>query len=730
MGRTGTHIFTPAAFEVEAKQDNGYVGSVILRSSEAGGTSGEAIPPGARIDGVEVYTPIFADDPIDYDMEGASHKVHLVSRVGGVEEIIAGGKTFVSDEDVLGGPTDRWGGAVCLSQPEWIADPSIAIVIDTNGAQGGPQRERAESSDTGQISIYWRKADMRVTADACYGIEKCAALFDALFNGFGRVSIGLIGDSTVGHSAYGWDTGWHLALKEMGINPYGSGLHGCGEDSGVGYAVQNSPNTQNGTYTSLPSEWQAWAQNKSGNSGYLGVLDTWLITSNQAGGNFGFFVNGQAEFVKEALSYKLWYATTTANTSGSSMKIHARKQMASTGYHLVQIENFDPSVTNTFKLVIAGTPTADITVPTYATAGSAGAIATAVNASVKSAVEAVAGSTVSVSATATYLGYLSFLITRSTGADLGTVTVDTEGMRPRFCGREVTTRVHVVASGSGGYSTIGSQDTIDADQQASTAVAVYERSIASNASRDFDIGVIPNYSSGNTALAPMLLMFNGVTAPGRTKGFDVTPIVSIGGNPTRIHATRLQNQTDEFLTAFFAAWAGHAGYSSPSTHRRLLMIHDGLNDQNDSTNSVGASPAAGNTRAGVLDNLLAIANRLDGIHDLNGWSKANLGYVVVLPQPQTSSDSNLTFYRLGAKDFVARHPRACLVDLAKLHGGYSTDVTELMGWTGADNDASHPHAMGFRVWARQALESIKAAMTVGRAPLSRLEARPLRTGRR
>ena len=730
MGRTGTHIFKPAAFEVEAKQDNGYVGSVILRSSEAGGTSGEAIPPGARIDGVEVYTPIFADDPIDYDMEGASHKVHLVSRVGGVEEIIAGGKTFVSDEDVLGGPTDRWGGAVCLSQPEWIADPSIAIVIDTNGAQGGPQRERAESSDTGQISIYWRKADMRVTADACYGIEKCAALFDALFNGFGRVSIGLIGDSTVGYGAYGWDTGWHLALKEMGINPYGSGLHGAGENSGVGYAVQNSPNTQNGTYTSLPSEWQAWAQNKSGNSGYLGALDTWLITSNQAGGNAGFFVNGQCEFIKEAMSYKLWYATTTTNTSGSQIKIHARKQMANTGYHLVQIENFDPSVTNTFKLVIAGTPTADITVPTYATAGSAAAIGTSVNASVKSAVEAVAGSTVSVSATATYLGYLSFYITRSTGADLGTVTVNTDGMRPKYCGRPVTVRVHAIASGSGGYGTIGTEDTIDADLQASTGIAVYERSIAANGSRDFDIGVMPNYNSSNTGLAPMLLLFNGVTVPGRTNGFDVTPIVSIGGQPTRVHATRLQNQTDEFLTAFFAAWANHAGYASPSEHRRLIMIHDGLNDQNDSTNSVGPSPAASNTRAGALDNLLAVANRIDGIHTLNGWRTGNFRYVVVLPQQQQSNDSNLTFFRLAARDFAARHPRACVVDLAQLHTGYDTDVTELAGWTGSVTDYSHPHAMGFRVYARYALESIKAALTIGRAPLSRLEARPLRTGRR
>ena len=143
------------------------------------------------------------------------------------------------------------------------------------------------------------------------------------------------------------------------------------------------------------------------------------------------------------------------------------------------------------------------------------------------------------------------------------------------------------------------------------------------------------------------------------------------------------------------------------------MIHDGLNDQNDSTNSVGAA-RGGQQRAGVLDNL-AIANRLDGIHDLNGWVKTNLGYVVVLPQPQTSSDSNLTFYRLGAKDFVARHPRACVVDLAQLHTGYDTDVTELAGWTGSVT-TTHPHAMGFPVyWATSALESIKAAMTIGRA---------------
>ena len=137
--------------------------------------------------------------------------------------------------------------------------------------------------------------------------------------------------------------------------------------------------------------------------------------------------------MKEALSYKLWYAATTTNTSGSSMKIHARKQMASTGYHLVQIENFDPSVTNTFKLVIAGTPTADITVPTYATAGSA-AIGTSVNASVKSAVEAVAGSTVSVSPPRP-----TSAICRSTSRAAPAPTWHRHGqhrwMRPKYCGR-------------------------------------------------------------------------------------------------------------------------------------------------------------------------------------------------------------------------------------------------------------------------------------------------------
>ena len=194
-----------------------------------------------------------------------------MSRVGGVEEIIAGGKTLFRTRMCWGGPTDRWGGAVCLSQPGGSPTRPSPLRIDTNGGAGRAQRERAESSGTGQISIYWRKADMRVTADACYGIEKCAALFDALFNGFRsrvyRADRRLDGRlrQRLGH---------RLATRcaeGNGHQPLWERVARVRRGQRRRVAVGTGPNTQNGTYTSLPSEWQAWAQNKSANSGYLGV---------------------------------------------------------------------------------------------------------------------------------------------------------------------------------------------------------------------------------------------------------------------------------------------------------------------------------------------------------------------------------------------------------------------------------------------------------------------------
>lgn len=703
MGKSGTFTFYPAAFEIEADANNDYLGRAILRASEAGATSGAPPIAGARIDGVEVVTAIFNADPVEYEEQGAIFTVYLASRVDGVEDVVSPGQAWTSDEQTIGGSADRWDNAASLSQAQWLQDPTIVYEIDATGTQG-PGKITAATDDTGSITIHWRRHGMHVNPDACFGAGKIAHVLRPLLQGEGRVSLGLIGDSTVVYAAHGWDAGIRLALFEMGLKPYGSGLHGCGEGSGVGWDCLSSPNTQNGAYSSLPAEWQAWARNKSGEAGYLGCLDNWFITSNQAGGNFGFFIVGHADFITEAMSFKLWYATTTQTTAGSSIKVTSRKQMANLGYHTVHIENFTPNATNTFSLVIQGQPTSPITFS---------ATAATLNAAVKSAIEAIAGGTVTVSATTSYPGYVSMIITRSTGADLGAITIDASGMRPKFCGRPVVSRVYPVASGSGGYSAIGSEATLDADQAAATQIAVYERSIPASSTRDFDVGVMPNPGS-TTGVAPFLTLFYGVTAPGRASGFSITPIVALGGQSTRVHATRLQNQTDQWLTEFFRAWAQHDGAASPGDHRRLIIIHNGLNDQNDANNSVGPNPAATNTRAGAKDNLAAIVRRLDQIHEDAGWRKGHLCYLIMLPQPTAADDAGLIPYRLGARDFVASHPRAALVDLNQIHGGFATDVGELSGWTGSANDYPHPHAAGFTVYARYAFESLLEAIDQAR----------------
>lgn len=544
---------------------------------------------------------------------------------------------------------------------------------------------------------------MRTNPAAVYGASKIAKFVADLFGRSKRTSIALIGDSTTAFGGYGWDAGVVLALESLGVQCWGSGLHGVGEGFGAGFYCASAPNTQNGAYTSLPAEWQDWARNKSGEAGDLGALTNWFITSNQAGGNTGLFVYSYAPFVAEAMTFKLWYATTTATTAGSSLTVAARKQMANAGYHFVRIANFDPSVANTFRLVINGSPTDPITFSSTAAT---------LNANIKTAVEAIAGGTVSISATTSYLGYVTFYITRTIG-DLGTVTVDAGGMVPKYAGLGVTSSVAQTLNGTGAYGAIGSSVVLDADQAAGTAIAVYERSIAASASRDFDLGVMVN-TGGTTGTAPFLALFYGVSVTGRTHGVTVTLICAVGGQPSRIKATRLIAQTDAFLTEAFRAMAVHAGYASPADHPLLIRISEGLNDKNDLTNSVGPSPAPGNTRAGVFDNLKAIANRIDGIYDAAGWSKANLPYLIAGPQPTESGDASTTFFREGARDFVDWHPRAAMVDFDDLHGGFATDVTQLAGWTGSAADFNHPAAHGFNAWAQYEFDSLRSSISGGR----------------
>lgn len=698
MGTSGTFTIYPSKITLNATDFNGYVDRVFVRASEAGATDGDPPPPGAVIDRVEVTAPIFNLDP-PWDAQGVAAKVYLATRSGGLESLATPGVVWTTDEQSI---TFARGDLVPFSQPEWIANTTIVYEVDASGTQG-PVDETAFSDDTGAVYVYWRKAGMRTNPAAVYGASKVAAVANALFGGQKRATLMLVGDSTVLYQSYGWDAGITRSLESLGVPIWGTCLHGVGESTGVGYYSAASPNTQNGTYTGLPAEWQNWARNKSGEAGDLGVLYNWFITSNQAGGNFGLYVFGLAPFIRENLRLKLWYATTTATTAGSSIQVRTRKQNPATGAVSVRLWNYDYAASGqTLRINFNGTETGDIAFSTNRTTF-ANNIVAAINAAL-----GIADATASVNViTTNYPGYMVFYLGRSASDLPWPITINTGGMTRRFAGRSIETAVTRVVTG-GAYSTLGSDATVDADQAASTAIAKYTKDLAANAARDYDVGLMPNYG-GTTGVAPFLAMFMAAESLDRSHGAVVMPLCAAGGQPTRVHATRLQAQTDAFLTEVFREAADHAGYASPSDHPTIVWISNGLNDKNDPTNSVGPSPAATNTRAGVLDNLKAIANRIDGIYDANGWSKANLAYVVAGPQPTEADDSSITFYRLGARDFVDWHPRAATIDFDDLHGGFSTDVVELAGWNGT-SDLNHPAAHGFDEWAYRALASLRDAV--------------------
>lgn len=549
---------------------------------------------------------------------------------------------------------------------------------------------------------------MHINPAAVRNVKKIGGVLAKLFGASVKVNIGLIGDSTIENLGHGWDHGVNAALMEMGLRRYGTGLHGVGEGSGVGYGHSNTPNTQNGVTAGLPAEWQVYGQNKSGDAGHLGVLDNWFITANQAAGNFGVSLHAAGitgysracEFLAEALTMRLWYAVTTNATAGAELSVAARKETGQDQIQGFQIENFDGAIGGTFTITIGSNTTAAITYSTTAAT---------LQTNVKNAIEAAnPGVTVGVVATTSAWGAVSVQVTFTAPAatDQAALSVDASGLTARYSGLPVQVSTGVQAANRGFFTAVGSTTVLAADSQASTGVARHDRSVAADAQRDWPIGFQLNKA---TALAPWVSLFGAIAAADRTAGFALTPMVGVGGQSARVHATRLQTQTDAFLTALLQAMAEHAGYASPATAPLLIRIVGGVNDRSDATLSVGPAPAASNTQAGIYDNWLAIIQRIEQIYINNFWATDNLAFLIVASTPQISGDADLAFARAAANELSDDLTNVAAIDVSQLHDGYATDVTQLASHIGGSPDYAHPNVTGMKVWAAYELGSLRDA---------------------
>jgi len=549
-------------------------------------------------------------------------------------------------------------------------------------------------------------APLKINPKAIRNVSKIAGALGPLFNRTGKVSVCLLGDSTIELGGHGWDNGITFALIQQGIQQFGTGLHGVGESTGVGAHHSNTPNTQNGLYSALPAEWQNYCRNKSGEAGHLGLLDNWFCTANQAAGTFGVSLFGNnaygysrpAPFLAENLTGQLWYLTTTAATAGAQLTVGGRKETGSDQTQVVNVENFDGAIGGTFTLTFGAVTTGNITYNTTAAT---------LQTNIKTAIEtALPGKTVTVTCTTVTPGAFvaQIVFTAPAATDQAICTVNTGTLVQRFAGRPIETLVYAAPSGKGFYLAQGSDTVLDADSQASIGMARHDRSFAASAARDWQIGFQLNKTS--TCLAPWVSLFAAFKATDRTTGFALTPIMYVGGQPARIHATRLQAQTVEFLGSLFQAIAEHAGAASPAVHPILIRITDGANDRSDSTLSVGPSPAASNTQAGFYDNLLAIVNRIEAVYAARGWSTANLFFYCATSTPLVDGDADMAFARAGANQLSDVLPRFAAYDPSKVHEGFATDVTGL-AYSGAD--FAHCSVTGFKVWSEYEMGSMREA---------------------
>lgn len=185
--------------------------------------------------------------------------------------------------------------------------------------------------------------------------------------------------------------------------------------------------------------------------------------------------------------------------------------------------------------------------------------------------------------------------------------------------------------------------------------------------------------NGQQFTAPGLILFQSWEVVSRTHGWRQHQLISYGGQSLRVHASILQALSDEYLTAYFLAMR-ESQAANPGGRRIVIEINDGLNDQNDSTNSVGPAPAPSNTGAGFADNIEAVRQRLLAVWALNSWDGAELFFVVTVSHRVSEPDAAaLVTFRTAAKAYAAATPRVVAIDWTEIVTQAEMDEPDVVG---------------------------------------------------
>jgi len=245
-------------------------------------------------------------------------------------------------------------------------------------------------------------------------------------------------------------------------------------------------------------------------------------------------------------------------------------------------------------------------------------------------------------------------------------------------------------------------------------------------------------SAGADTTAKFLHLCQWIEKAAQTTGYGLHALVGKGGRGFRRMAESAGLIPAAWAAATVGTWYANAtAASADGTAEVVFDIHGGVNDRNDSTNSIGPSPAASNTRAGVKDNLIALVAALNAVCDAASVPATRRWFRLFPSPPVEPDNATLEFVRLGMEDYSATNKRAVVVrttemcrDFPEAHQGFVVSQYPYSDTTATVNDPNHHLRRWYRTLAARSISAgFAAAAAIPDATSRQFRVRAPRGGR-
>lgn len=195
-------------------------------------------------------------------------------------------------------------------------------------------------------------------------------------------------------------------------------------------------------------------------------------------------------------------------------------------------------------------------------------------------------------------------------------------------------------------------------------------------------------------------LFQKVEHVENTTGFGFTTIVYRGGVSSRVVASALQfTHIDAIKEILFNMVRHQIG-------DKVLMIRicEGMNDRNDSDNSVGQNPAPSNTTAGFKDNVLAIMVIYKTAWMALGYDLNNL-YFLLTPSHQPDMSDTIAPFRTACSELADEEPNTGYYNFAK-DFTYTDMSTNGYYFPGEESGSAHLSTTGYDALALKEIQEV------------------------